>query len=302
LPPKRTVGKRTIKVSPFTQVCSLPLNCFNTVLPVRIINLETSVERRLHMQEQMAAMGLDYRIFPAVNGDLLTQDEIDETYSADAALSRRGRHLSKREIGCAFSHIRLYQEILDNEFRAMVILEDDVLIDKEFLVLIEQYRHFPKDWDIVFLGYNIRARSLNEVQEFFGKFSLKQPKGFGHIRFANGYMVSLEGASKLLKLTRDLHRPIDHYTGKYRLLNTYIVDPQVVLSANLSSTIGYQEKKEKEIGLWLKVCPWLKHCPKILSFLGRRGPLRGTLRIGVAIRYRAARLLCACNLLNRLGH
>ncbi|MYB34298.1 MAG: glycosyltransferase family 25 protein [Gammaproteobacteria bacterium] len=271
------------------------------MLPVRIINLETSTERRLHMQEQMAALGLDYRIFPAVNGDLLTQDEIDEIYSADTALSRRGRHLSPGEIGCAFSHIRLYQEILDNDIEAMVILEDDALVDKMVLLPIEEYRDFPKDWDIVFLGYNIRARSLNMVQEFHGKVSLKQPKGLGHIRFTRGYIVSFEGARKLLRLTRNLHRPIDHYTGKYRLLNTYIVDPQLVLSADLSSTIGYQEKKEKEVGLWLRIFPWLKHCPRALNFLGRRGPIRGILRVGVAIRYRAGRLLCACNLLSRRG-
>lgn len=281
------------------QVCA---NRFNTpMLPVRIINLETSTERRLHMQEQMAAMGLDYRIVPAVNGGLLSQDEIDEIYRANAVLLRRGSHLSPGEIGCALSHIRLYREIVDNNIKAMAILEDDARIDKMILLAIEQYRHFPKDWDIVFLGYRMRATSLNTVQELPGKISLKQPKGFGHIRLAIGYIVSLDGASKLLKLTRDLHKPIDHYTGNYRLLNTYVVDPALVLPAGFPSTIGYQEKKEKEIGLWLKICPWLRHCPRILDFLGRRGPIRGTLRISVAIRHRTGRLLCACSPLNRRG-
>lgn len=269
------------------------------MLPVRIINLETSTERRLHMQEQMAAVGLDYRIVPAVNGDLLSQDEI---YNTDVAYLRRGTHLSLGEIGCAFSHIKLYREILDNDIEAMVVLEDDVRVDKMILLACEQYRDFPQDWDIVFLGYRIRATSMNTVREFPKRFSLKQPRGFGHIRLTIGYMVSLEGARKLFRLTRDLHKPIDHYTGNYRLLNTYIVDPALVLVAGFPSTIGYQEKKDKEIGLWLKICPWLKHCPKVLNFLGRRGPLRGTLRVGLAIRYWAGKLLCGRNPLNRRSH
>ena len=272
------------------------------MLPVRIINLETSTERRLHMQEQMATTGLDYRIVPAVNGDLLSQDEVDEIYSENAILLRRGGHLTPGEIGCAFSHIRLYREILDNDIEAMVILEDDIRVDKMIASTIGQYRDFPKDWDIVFLGYRMRATSLNTVRGFPEKIGLKQPKGFGHIRMTIGYIVSFEGASKLLRLTRDLHKPIDHYTGNYRLLNTYIIDPALVLLAGFPSTIGYQEKREKEIGLWLRICPWLRHCPRVLNFLGRRGPIRGTLRIGVAIRHQVGRFLCACNPLNRRGH
>lgn len=254
------------------------------------------------MQEQMTAMGLDYRITYAVNGHLLSRDEIDEICRANAVLLRQGSHLSKGEIGCALSHIRLYQEILDNNIKAMVILEDDARIDKRILLAIEQCRLFPKSWDIVFLGCRMRATSSNTVKELPGEITLKQPSGFGQIRLTTGYIVSLEGAGKLLRLTRDLHKPIDHYTGNYRFLNTYIVDPALVLQAGFPSTIGYQEKKEKEIGLWLKICPYLKHCPRTLNFLGRRGPLRGTLRVGVAIRYYAGRLLCACNLLSRRGY
>ena len=254
------------------------------------------------MQEQMAATGLDYRIVPAVNGDLLSQDEVDEFYRANAVLLRRGSRLTPGEIGCAFSHIRLYREILDNDIEAMVILEDDIRVDKMISSVIAQYRDLPKDWDIVFLGYRMRAASLNTVQELPGRISLKQPGGFGHIRTTRGYLISFEGASKLLKLTRDLHKPIDHYTGKYGLLNTYVVDPEPVHPMDFPSTIGYQEKKEKEIGLWLKICPRLRHCPRILEFLGRRGPIRGTLRIGVAIRHRVGRFLCACNPLNRRNH
>ena len=284
-----------------TRAYQISASFFNTMLPIRVINLETSTERRLHMQEQMAATGLDYRIVPAVNGNLLSQDEIQEICRVNAVLLRPRSHLSPGEIGCALSHIKLYREILDNDIEAMVILEDDIRVEKMIAMAIEQYRHFPNDWDIVFLGYRMRARSLNSVPEFLENISLKQPTGFGHIRTTRGYIVSLEGAGKLLRLTRDLYKPIDHYTGNYKLLNTYIVDPALVIPAGFPSTIGYQEKKEREMWLWLKICPWLKYFPKTLDVLGRRGPIRGTLRIGVAIRYQVGRLLCACSLLSHRG-
>ena len=253
------------------------------------------------MREQMSVTGLDYRIVPAVNGNLLSQNEVEEICKVYGVHLRRGNHLSHGEIGCALSHIRLYREILDNDIEAMVILEDDIQVNKMISLAMEQYRHFPKDWDIVFLGYRIRATFLSTVQEYSENISLKQPRGFGHIRTTRGYIVSFEGASKLLRLTRDLHKPVDHYTGNYRQLNTYIVDPALVLPVDFPSTIGYQKKKDKEIEMWLKICPWLKHYSRTLNFFGRRGPLRGILRAGVAIRYWAVRLLYACNLLNRRG-
>ncbi len=260
------------------------------MVPVRIINLDTSVERRLHMREQMSTTGLEYKIVPAVNGNLLAQDEIDKICQENAVHLRQGSHLSPGEIGCALSHIRLYREILDDNIEAMVILEDDVRVDEIIYLAVEQFRHFPKAWDIVFLGYRIRTKSLNTVRKFPREISMKQPRGgVGHIRTTRGYLVSLGGASKLLRFTRDLHKPIDHYTGNYRLLNTYLFDPALVLPANFPSTIGYQEKKEKEVSQWLKICPWLKHSPRTLEFLGRKGPLRGTKRVGFSILYWAGR-------------
>ena len=96
---------------------------FDASIPIRVISLRDSVERQNHMKMQLDSLELKYSVFSAVDGDLLSPDEIKEVYDGASALSIRGKHLGPGEIGVALSHIRLCQEVLDDQ---LVPLQPDI--------------------------------------------------------------------------------------------------------------------------------------------------------------------------------
>ena len=58
------------------------------------------------------------------------------------------------EIACALSHRNIYQNMLDEGHRRILILEDDVLPQPEQLQQFDQViAQLPEDWELLMLGY-----------------------------------------------------------------------------------------------------------------------------------------------------
>src|SRR5947209_4640748 len=94
-----------------------------------VINLPRSTERRASMAEQLERTELDYEFVDGVSGRGLTPTERAELVD-EAAVARYPRWLTPGQIGCALSHLRTYERILDSgtQDAAALILEDDVIL------------------------------------------------------------------------------------------------------------------------------------------------------------------------------
>ena len=146
-------------------------------------------------------------------------------------MSIRGKHLELGEIGVALSHIRLLQELVDNQLKAVLVLEDDVDIDPEIKSVIKQIHNYPGDWDFVFLGCDSRRvflKSIPHGKQFSDKFELTYALGVGPIKGTYAYMVNYSGAKKLLESTIKFYQPIDSYTGDNSVLNIYVFKPNII--------------------------------------------------------------------------
>ena len=101
------------------------------MIPVVVINLPRSADRRDYVAAHLGSLGIPYRLFAAVDGKALT----------DVQRARYGASLPAGAIGCAESHLALLREIADGEDEFVCILEDDVelapavvdLLDAAFL-------------------------------------------------------------------------------------------------------------------------------------------------------------------------
>lgn len=164
---------------------------------IRVINLEASVDRHRHMQSMLDGLALDYEIVPAVDGTRLSRSEIDHVYDERGALDFGDRKLSTAEIGCALSHMRIYEEIVENSHEAMLILEDDVFLDESVLPVLNPHHLFPSDWDIVFLAYDAHRASLYDITDSLEELAvqLKRSAGPKEIQMTAGYIVSLSSLS-----------------------------------------------------------------------------------------------------------
>lgn len=148
----------------------------------------------------------------------------DGTYDEQRAkkLQRQGKVLNPGEIACSLSHRNLYAAMIENGWKKVLILEDDVLpLTENIQVLPAALEELPQDWELVYLGYlkheNVTAGL--KAKQFFYKiisaFGLMAwtykmvgnllPKTFSvHLKKAgfhdctHAYAITISGAKKLL--------------------------------------------------------------------------------------------------------
>ena len=92
-----------------------------------IINLEQSTDRREYMRQQMQKLPqLDYEFISAVDGRVMSEEELSSHFDMKGSMYHYGRKLMKGEVGCTLSHIRCYQKIAEENDACTLILEDDI--------------------------------------------------------------------------------------------------------------------------------------------------------------------------------
>jgi len=260
------------------------------------------------MEGQLRGLDLDYKIVPAVDGHRLSRETIDAIHDKDA--ERRYwissefdlrkyppfHELSRAEIGCVLSHKQIYEEIVENNIDAMLILEDDVELNEQIGGLLKLSHLFPHDWDVIYLGCCARKTFLKKIdapQEISRFGELKKAVGIREVIGSYGYIVNLESASKLLDLTKILHKTIDLYIGDHKTFNVYILQPQLVLHNDLFDTTILTEKnlqeksKDKaEHHIWATYLPWLDNFPRLLGWMIKFRPMRAIMKLKISISYR----------------
>ena len=105
-------------------------------------------------------------------------------------------------VGCAISHKKILDIIIENKYEDTLILEDDIEIVDNFDTLFENIE-LPNDYDMFYLGYHSAPNSqdynknINKCHRIYGTF---------------GIIISLEGAKKLvneLKIFNPLNYALD---------------------------------------------------------------------------------------------
>ncbi len=200
-----------------------------------VINLARAVERRAHMEQQLQRLGIDYEIFPAIDGQELSEEDLRQ-YSAKEAKKLNGRELSKGEIGCALSHLRIYEKLISSGEEDCLILEDDVNIGQMFVEILRHKEKLPSDWE--FINFVTDAK-----EQPFGLpiCDIYRPARFkNRANRTSANLVNVKGARKLAAHARPLRTSADGLTGRTEItgLISYGIYPRVVTLHEVESTIG----------------------------------------------------------------
>jgi glycosyl transferase, family 25 len=185
-----------------------------------VINLDCDADRMAHMRAQLAARGLEYERFAALQGDRLPSDL--------ARYFPFGTPLSPGEIGCYASHLAVMQTVARGDMPApALVLEDDVgLPDDLSSVLGSLESALPSQWDIVRLSYH--TKSVSRPVAHIGEH--RSLVRYTRVPTTTGaYLINASGARKFLA-HRPRHRPIDHDLRRVWewSLDTYGVEPPLV--------------------------------------------------------------------------
>jgi glycosyl transferase family 25 len=191
----------------------------------------------------------------------LSGESIDEYYDEKKSIELFNNKLSLGEIGCALSHIKIYQKMVSEDIACSVIMEDDVcIIDSKMDDLLKKLEGiYAADFPVVVLLNYVRRYVLNDddivVDE---KYALHDSyRGVS----ASGYFITKAAA----KIMADNIFPVyvvadkwEYFQEKFFPIKVLIPNCLSLSDVSLSSTIdlfGDRKKKMKlkfNIGYYFK--------------------------------------------------
>ena len=117
---------------------------------VFIISLLRATERREHISKQMQEQNIPFEFVDAVDGRALTEHQKS---LADLTLAEEllGHTLVPGEIGCALSHIGIYEKMVQENIPSCIILEDDMIFDPQFKSIIQKIEALKNSWELIYL-------------------------------------------------------------------------------------------------------------------------------------------------------
>ncbi|MBL0130913.1 MAG: glycosyltransferase family 25 protein [Chitinophagaceae bacterium] len=192
---------------------------------VFVLTVPRFKERQQKVQERLA--GILFEFFYGVDKNDLDAEFIARNYKYDKknslAIRQVFKELNTGEIACALSHRTIYQAMVDNGWKRVLIFEDDVVPDFVNLPqLFQILKELPDNWELFYLGYlkNEKRTPGRQLKQFWytlmGQSGLSRmplqmiknrlPRKFSSLLLKAGfhdcthaYAVSLEGAKKLLQ-------------------------------------------------------------------------------------------------------
>lgn len=248
-------------------------------MKIFVINLASSPDRLTFVGNQLKGMGLDYERIDAVDGRLLTREEVRENVARVHCYCANKRSPTPGEIGCALSHIKAYRKILKDNLPYACVLEDDVIIDGlEFRKVIEHIEGcLDKEADCpkVFLMSNFGGVQKNN------KDLIEVERNPPNAWCADGYVLTCSAAQLVLRANFPVVSVADVWNRWHDNLGLeiYRVHPAAITQnkADFRSDIGSRTDKSSRL-MWLLRVYFINH---ILSFIDKvMCVLKGQMRFG----------------------
>ncbi len=236
---------------------------------IKIINLKNNNERRTHIEKQFQQNKItNYDFFDAIDGKA-----IKETEELCLLFERNDFNYRKGDIGCALSHIFLWNELINNKQNDFyIILEDDVNICDNFKDHLDKVCNLFIEQKLEYLALgeyhsNKQFPSDNNVIEIYSKDIYNEC----NTNFA--YIISKDAAKKILKFINNcsLKCAIDNpqaygYILKYHTLNFKLVDCKIVneFGTNIQNSINnnhfiFNNKITEIKTITISFCDWWKN-------------------------------------------
>lgn len=192
----------------------------------------TNSDRRVRQNAHLIDCRLNWAFFDA----LPSLEGSDCKYDEQGAFVHRGRKLTPGELGCFGSHVRLLRNFVrQNEYDWVLVIEDDVIIDKNY-----RYEHLIRLLERLDINYfRLFSRTIVPYK-LLGWYNERQL-----LRFlvsplgTQAYLISKRGASKFLASIDRMTRPIDVEFDRFwsNGLPAYTIFPFPTLELDTGSTI-----------------------------------------------------------------
>ena len=192
-------------------------------MQVFVLSLADAVARRAPLIAQLQEYGINYTLWPAVDGrnGLSAADEarIDRIKAHEFL----GRPMSDAEFGCALSHHDMYQDVVTQAYEHAVILEDDAILQTNFAAMITDFQ--LKNYDLLLLDH-WRAHVDRWRNKHIGAGAVAH-RALNAPLLTTGYIISQIGAQKMIAQSAPIAATAD-WPCDITAMRTYAADPRLV--------------------------------------------------------------------------
>ena len=165
-----------------------------------IIHYEPLIDRKKYLEPAITNLGFDYE-FILMNSekDIWIQNNIDNYYKFDPEVLNRKLNLN--ELSVSITHLEVYEKILRENYETCLILEDDAILNENFLEKLNIVKDQISDFDFVFLSTccNLRKGGDSDFKIYDSSTS----------RCNNGYIVKSSCLNRVLENSKKISLPID---------------------------------------------------------------------------------------------
>jgi glycosyl transferase, family 25 len=229
---------------------------------IYVLSVESAVDRRKFFAERFK--GLEYSFFFGADKTKFALEEIESEGIFSDSLTRQNHRYSKPmnhgEIACSWSHKMIYEDMLANNFKRILVFEDDAVPDEKKLNKIPDIlNEIPPNCEILMWGWgkneeNTFSAELKKtyyhllhtlgflkwnhtiIRNLYARHFSPHLKKAGFHDYTYAYSVNRSGAEKLLKLQTPIQYTADNlvaYAATNVFVKTYITWPKVFLHDSL---------------------------------------------------------------------
>ncbi|MEI8278499.1 MAG: glycosyltransferase family 25 protein [Bacteroidota bacterium] len=259
-------------------------------MKIFVINLKRSVERRVKIEKQLKSLGMDYEIFEGVDGYKLTEDDLNKYMDHE---HKYFRELKKGEIGCFLSHYSVLKKIVDLELPSAIVMEDDIILSKNFPTLVIEIEKFIQPSD-TFLFYTILLQPVNlfTKKKINDKYTLTDVDNIRSLFGMQCYAVGSETAKQISSHLLPVNNVVDDWLRYVE--NGYTKNLQIIFPFPIKATPAFSDIHDTDISntrfAWFKTLirkhkifpfwqiimykrkKWSEHGTELISVDGKQVP------------------------------
>ena len=204
---------------------------YSLINKVYFINLDRSNERLKLIHNYAKGADLNIDRFKGFDGAKLNFDKLfkNKIFTDFIYKSKKGM------IGCTYSHIKLWEQIMMEDNQYILILEDDVIIPKDFWFQFKRFiSQVPKNWDLLYLGAsNIKGKKIsqNVIKPIYGGKGLSNVGAYAML-FKKQSIIDIH--KEMIPVDNDFDVYIRDKYNKKKLIY-YCYPPIIMHNNNLNS-------------------------------------------------------------------
>jgi glycosyl transferase family 25 len=209
-----------------------------------VINLEQDAARMGVIAARFQELGLAFERIDAVDGRKMSDAAFD-AFAKDRESKDGG--WGRGQAGCFLSHYRVWEDIAQGSASCAAVFEDDVHLAQSISDFFKDSSWLPGAFDIVRLETSTNRVLLDRetVHHLLGR-SLYRLRSASWC--AGAYILSREGARKILSIPPSRHNSVDHFLFSFETTSVAQELAIYQMSPALATQDKFLEKRTAALG------------------------------------------------------